>query len=116
MAPRKHMRDLCQIGTFDTVTTGPEPTEAWTYASEGRCRFDRVNTRETVDGDKHSMTNVRIHLPIGVTITGSSRIKLTRRNGATLGTPEYYDVVGDPWYARDNRSIICDCISAEIAG
>ena len=31
MAPRPHMRDAVQIGTLDEFTTGPEPSEVWSY-------------------------------------------------------------------------------------
>lgn len=113
MALRKHMRDACQVGAFVAVLTGVEPVEDWTYATETRCRFERVATRETIDGDKHSLTGVQIVLPIGQSVTGSSRIKLTKRNGGAV--TEYYDVVGDPHYTNDNRSIVCDCKSVEVA-
>lgn len=111
MPPRLHMRDACQIGSRDAVTTGPEPTEAWTYGSAIRCRFARVSTREVVEGDVHEKTNVTITIPAGETVDDATRIKLTKRNRATLGTPEYFDVIGKPHYSQDNRCIVLDCVS-----
>lgn len=111
MAPRRHMRDACQIGTRDTVTSGPEPTESWTYAAEIRCRFVRTATREVLDGDAHGLSDVKIHMPAGNTVSDSTQIKLTKRNNATLGTPEYFRVMGEPWYLDNNRSIVCNCVS-----
>ena len=114
MAPRQHMRDLCQIGSRDTVTSGPEPTESWTYGAETRCRFVRTSTREVLDGDVHGLSDVKIHLPDGTAITDSSQVKVTKRNRETLATPEYYRVMGEPWHLENNRVIVCNAVSVPI--
>lgn len=111
MAPRRHMRDACQIGTRDTVTSGPEPTEAWTYAPATRCRFVRTDTREVLDGDIHGLSDVKIHLPSEAVVSDSSQIRLTKRNRTNLGTPEYFRVMGEPWNLESNRVIVCNCVS-----
>ena len=67
-----------------------------------------------INGDKHSITGIQIYLPIGQLVTQSSRIKLTKRNNATLATVEYYDLVGDPYFLPDNKTIVCDCQSVEV--
>ena len=103
------MRDSCEVGTFDTVTGGVEPVEAWTYGATIRCRFIRRSTREVVDGDRHEMTDASVHLPSGTVVTNSTRFKILKRNGRTLTTVEYYDVKGEPWETEDNRVIVCDC-------
>lgn len=114
MAPRPHMRDEAQIGSLDAVTTGYEPTQAYTYGSAIRCRFLRVATTEVVDGAVRKATGVSIHFPAGTTIDSNARIKLTKRNRATLGTVEYYDVTGEPWATESNRTIVCDCASVPV--
>lgn len=114
MAPRPHMRDVCQIGARDSVTSGPEPTESWTYGSATRCRFVRTSTREVLDGDVHGLSDVKIHLPASVTVSDSSQIKITKRNRATLGTPEYYRVMGEPWYLENNKVIVCNAVSVPV--
>ncbi len=111
MAPRLHMRDRCEVGTYDTDTTGPEPGESWTYEPETRCRFTRTTSREVLDGNEHALTDVAIHFPVGTTLSASSRIKLTRRNGSTLTSNEFYEVVGEPWYTDDNRVVVINAQS-----
>lgn len=114
MAPRPHMRDVCQIGTRDQETTGPEPTENWTYASETRCRFVRTSTREVLDGDIHGLSDVKIHLPAGNIVEDSSQIRITKRNRATLAKPEYFRVMGEPWFLENNKVIVCNCVSVPL--
>ena len=109
MPPRQHMKDECEVGTFDVVSGGVEPVEAWTYGETIRCRFLRRSTREVVDGDRHETTDAAIHVPSGTTITNSSRFKVLKRNGRVLSTVEYYDVKGEPWETEGNRVIVCDC-------
>ena len=114
MAPRRHMRDACKIGTYDIVSTGPEPTEAWTYGAETRCRFLKTSTTEIVDGDRHHQTSTDIHLPAGVTVSDSTRIQITKRNGSTISPVEYFNVKGDPWFTTDNKIVVCRCESVPI--
>lgn len=111
MPPRPHMRDKAQIGVFQTVSNGPEPVESYVYGSAVSCRFIRTSTREVLDGKEQDLTDVQIHFRADQTLTDASRIKLTRRNLTTLGTPEYYELVGLPWYTDDNRTIVCNCQS-----
>ena len=111
MPPRLHLRDAAQIGTFDTVSTGPEPSDEWTYATAVPCRFVRTTTREVLDGKEQDLTDVQISFRASETITDASRIKLTKRNRTSLGTVEYYELVGAPWYTEDNRLIVCSCQS-----
>ena len=114
MPPRPHMRDACQIGIYDTDTAGPEPGETWTYGSAIRCRFLRVSTRDVTDGNEHHLSDVQIHVPAGTTVSTSSRIKLTERNNTTLGTAEYFEVLGEPWNTEDNRVIVLNCQSVPV--
>jgi hypothetical protein len=111
MAPRPHMRDKCQIGRRDGVTEGREPVEVWSYSPEIRCRFVRTSTREVLDGDIHGLSDVKIHIPAGETISDSSQIKVTRRNGQDVMAAEYYRVMGEPWFLENNRVIVCNCVS-----
>ena len=114
MPPRPHMRDACEVGILSTVSTGAEPVEAYVYASSTRCTFAISSTNETVDGNKRAVVNTKILLPVGVTVESSSRIKLTKRNRSILGTPEYFDVIGEPNYVTGNRSIVVDCQSVPL--
>ena len=109
MPPRKHMTDACKLGTFVEVSTGPYPTEEWTFGNALRCRFSRVSTREVMDGARVASTDVAIAVPAGTTVAPSSRVELTKRNNATLAPPEYYDVIGEPWPVKGNREIILNC-------
>ena len=114
MAPRPHLRDEAHVGSLVAVTSGYEPTQAYTYGAALRCRFLRVATTELVDGAVRKATGVSIHFPAGTVIDSNSRIKLTKRNRATLGTVEYYDVTGEPWATESNRTIVCDCTSVPV--
>jgi hypothetical protein len=109
MAPRLHMRDKCEIGTIITVQNGPEPTQEWNYGASTRCRFLRTSTTEIVDGKRRHETSTEIHLPATSSVTDAARIKLTRRNTASLADYEYYDVTGDPWHTQDNKVVVCRC-------
>lgn len=114
MPPRKHMRDKCQVGTWDAVNDGPYASEEWTYGSEIRCRFVRQSTREVIDGAEVAKSEVSIHLPGGTTVAENSRIKLTERNNTTLGTAEYFDVIGEPFYPIGNRTVVVNCRSVPV--
>ena len=109
MPPRKHMKDECKLGAFVSVESGPYAAEEWTFGSAIRCRFSRVSTREVLDGAKVSATDVAVAVPDGTTVEASGRVQLTKRNNATLGTPEYYDIIGEPWQVKGNREIILNC-------
>lgn len=109
MAPRPHMRDLCKIGVYSDDTFGPEPEETFDYGVQTRCRFLRATSREVIDGKRRAFIDVSIHLPSPSTVSESSRIQLIRRNGATLQTPEYFRVTGEPWRTEDNRTVVCSC-------
>ena len=114
MPPRRHMRDTCEIGTLDAITSGPEPTDTWVYGSSIRCRFVHTTTREVLDGDEHALTDVQIHVPAGTTVSDSTRIKLTKRNHRVLATDEYYELVGEPRRTDDNRVIVCNAQSVPV--
>lgn len=109
MPPRPHMRDICKIGVYDDQTYGPEPEESFNYGTQTRCRFLRTTTREVIDGKRRAFIGVVIHLPSPSAVSEKSRIQLIRRNGATLETPEYFRVTGEPWNTEDNRVVVCEC-------
>lgn len=112
MPPRKHMRDACKIGARDAVTSGPRPTQTWTYGSAIRCRFVRNEaTREVMDGTEVASTDVAFHLPADTTVSANGRIQLTERNNAALGTPEYFKVIGEPFFPNGNRTVVVNCQS-----
>ena len=109
MAPRPHMRDAVEIGTLDDFTTGPEPSEVWSYRPAVRCRFIKKSTSEIIDGERTHLTFIEIHLPADVEVNNNSSFKLTKRNRSTLAVPEFYAIDGDPWYTEDNKTIVCTC-------
>ena len=111
MAPRPHMRDKVQIGILTTVTTGYEPTEAFVYGAIVQCRVLRITSSEVSDGNVRKATGVEIHLKAGETVDETSRLKVTRRNGADLGTAEYYTINGEPLSDEWNRTIVCSCVN-----
>lgn len=114
MPPRPHMRDEAQIGTLTEVTSGFEPKQDFVYGGVVRCRLVRVTSTETVDGKVRKSTSVQVHFRAGETIDETSRIRITRRNRTILLTPEYYDIVGEPWETKGNRTIVCDCANVPI--
>jgi len=103
------MRDAVQIGTLDEFTTGPEPSEVWSYDPAVRCRFIKKSTSEIIDGERTHLTSIEIHLPANTIVTNNSSFKLTKRNRSTLAVPEFYAIDGDPLYTELNAIIICTC-------
>jgi hypothetical protein len=103
------MRDLCKIGVYSDDTFGPEPEETFEYGPQTRCRYFQKSSRETVDGKRRANTDIEVHFPSPSTISETSRIQIIRRNGATLETPEYLRVTGEPWNMTDQRTVVCQC-------
>ena len=90
--------DTCTIGTRAALGgTTPEPTAAWTYGSAIRCVYEQTGSVEVLDDTQAALTDVVFKLPLGTTVARANRIKLTKRDGVTLGTAITCEVVGMPF-------------------
>ena len=89
--------DECQIGT-DTGTSTTEDPDApsWSYATAIACGFDASVSTEVVELGQATMTDATIRVPLGTSVTGASRVRLTKRYGASLSPVEDYEVLGAP--------------------
>ncbi len=103
---RAHMRDVCEVGTADAAS-GPSPNVSFTYANSTRCRYARVNSRNVPNGEKQTLTDIKISLPLGTTITQEDRIKLTKLNGAVLSPERFYAIVGES--LENGAEIVLSC-------
>ena len=101
--------DRCKILTKTSPSsTDPEPTSSFSAGSEIRCRFSRTGTREVVDGTAASPVDCEIRVPAGTTVTASDRVRLTKRNGATVS--EDYAIVGEPWALKGEIALNCQLL------
>jgi len=95
------MIDRCKVGISGT-SSGREPTTAYAYGSEIRCRYSEKTVTEIQDGSQVTLLKSWIRVPPGTTISGSDRILLTRRNHTVLQTDpdlagaEKYRIMGRP--------------------
>lgn len=98
--------DTCVIGVMGSAS-GVEPTAAYTYtANPVACGFAPMPSGEAGgDAPQVTMTDAVLRLALTETVTGDSRIKLTKRFGTTLTTPEYYAVIGEP--KRGHTLFVC---------
>jgi head-tail adaptor len=96
-AQEEHMLDTCIVQSYArTLDTYGSPVETWTDGSAIACGLKMTTGRENRRAD---MTTERIdatiRLPLATTIKGTDRIKVTKRFGVILSTPQIYDVVGE---------------------
>jgi len=89
------MGDACKIGVLTETVSGGHVSETYAYGSEIACGFDMAPRGESSDGAQAGVTPAVVRLPIGTAISSTSRVQITKRNGAAI-TPEYYSVEGDP--------------------
>lgn len=103
------MFDTCVVQTYSaTSSTSAEPNVgSWADGSAIACGFDASVSNEVSDGSQATLTDATIRLPIGTTCTGKNRIKVTKRNGTTLGTAETYEILGEP--RRGPTALVCHC-------
>ena len=105
---QRQMTDTLQIGTASGDTWASPAVETWTYDIVNTVRgFVKAKQSEEVPvteggaaGSRAAITDATIYLPMGTTITGAQRVKLTHRDRAALGTAEIYAVVGAPQELR----------------
>jgi hypothetical protein len=93
------MLDACVLGTLAESGSGWGTSSAptWTYATtEIACGVGPQQSDQVQDGSGATITHVDIRLPHGAAVTGQHRIKVTKRFGVALATPEYYAIDGAP--------------------
>lgn len=90
------MGDECKIGTLSETVSGGHVSESYTYGSAIACGFDASGNGEASDGSQAGITTAALRLPIDTVVSSASRVQVTKRNGATLASAEYFSVVGDP--------------------
>lgn len=93
------MLDACVLGSLSESGSGwgTSSAPAWTYSTtEIACGVGPQKSDQVMDGSGATITHVDIRLPHGTVVTGQQRIKVTKRFGVALATPEYYAIEGAP--------------------
>ena len=105
------MADTCQIGA-DTGTQSsysPDPDDPnWVYGGTLACGVNTHRPEEALELGQATLTDATIRVPVGTTVTGEDRVRVTKRHGSTLGTAEVYAVKGDP--RRGISGLILNCL------
>ncbi len=95
------MQDLCRIGTFQGDHTdayglpdGTAAADLWVYGDAVICGFQHLSPHEEQQLGQVPVVNGKIRLPLGTTISNVDRIRIEKRYGVVLGTPEIYEIEG----------------------
>lgn len=92
-----HMNDTCVILVYGSTTDENNmPKPAYPAGSPMACGFRARTPREVLQRAEVAMSDGDIRLPVGTTIDRRSRIKITKRHGATLSPAEVYEIIGEP--------------------
>jgi len=93
-----HLSDTCQILTaVITYNALNEPTTGFTTGSAITCGFRYANSSDVRRPDLFPLiVDAVIRLPWDTVVSELDRVKLTKRYGIALTTPEVYDLVGIP--------------------
>lgn len=94
----KTMRDRCRIATpTPTIANGEEVLAFnWSTAPESKCIYNPSASREVPDGTQATLRDAEILLPIGTSISSTSRIRIEKVFGRDLPSGEYLAVLGIP--------------------
>lgn len=110
MGMRGHMRDVCRVLTAGSAT-GPEPTVSYSVGSEIRCRVSRVAAKDGL-GSNVPITDTEIRVPRSTTVTAADRIRVTKQDGATLGSAVDFAIVAEPLQTLAEKVLDCRRITA----
>lgn len=92
-----HMMDTCQVLAYSQTPDAyniPSPT--YTAGSTIACGLGPISFGEVLAQAEVPAATAEIRLPIATVITSEDRIRMIGRLGTTLGTPEDYEIVGNP--------------------
>ena len=105
------MFDTCLLGNRnDAASWGSSVAgeAVWDYdITETACGLNDNKSRQVADGSDATITEAVIRLPLASVVNSSSRIQVVGRFGATLATPLFYEIVGNPRIGVS--SITCNC-------
>lgn len=95
------MSDTCAIGIYSGASfdSHGQPTESWSYGSAIACGFNPNASIGSAAGrtEPGELTvtplNAQVRLPIGTTVNVRDRVKVTKKNGATLPEDLVFEVV-----------------------
>ncbi len=97
-AQEGHMLDRCVILAYHASRDSyglPKP--AYTTGEEIPCGLDEGNRTEQQSIGHVPLTDAVLRLPLTATITSLSRVRVTRRHGEAVRSPQpVYEVVGVP--------------------
>lgn len=90
------MQDRCQVGVYTAPTSDDYalPVAVYTYGSAIVCGVEHVNPQEEHASGEVPVIDARLRLPIGTSIDERNRIKITRRYGSELSTPQVFEIEG----------------------
>ncbi|RME27165.1 MAG: hypothetical protein D6800_05425 [Candidatus Zixiibacteriota bacterium] len=92
------LKDTCVVQTY-TVTTddaGLPGTPSYVDGNTYACAFEPASAQEVLADTNVPRLAGRIWLPLAAEgdLDSKNRIKVTARNGTTLGTPKIYEIIG----------------------
>jgi hypothetical protein len=93
------MQDTCVILSRSTAGDAYGwPVETWSDGTTTVCGFDPDPKEEGMDESQVPRFDAMLRLPLAreSLITGSARVKITKRYGVTLSTQPVYEVVSGP--------------------
>jgi hypothetical protein len=89
--------DSCKLGTPSGSGFNSDPgSTSYSWGSEIACGFDANPAGEAEGGSQAPVVDAMLRLPIGTTVTEEYRVRITKRHGEALGTPEEYTIDGAP--------------------
>ena len=94
------MGDTLYVGSESAASadwSSDPATGTWTYTGSAiACGVTLGMSKEILHNGQPTMTDGVIRIPIGTSVTGVQRVRVTKRHGETLSPAEDYAVIGSP--------------------
>lgn len=92
------MQDSCVVYLYTEGSANAlgHATPVYTSTTEQYCGYKPNTTREANEDGQVVLVDAVLRLAIDATISSTSRVKITKRFGATLSPQPLYHVIGDP--------------------
>ncbi len=90
------MYDTCKIGTVSVGSSGPYRASTVTWGNATPCGFSSGESKSELAGSQTPTNKAVLRLPIGTSITETSRVQMCTIAGIALSDKPEYRVVGSP--------------------